>query len=339
MQPHTVIDVKKTGRFEDEEALFSPFGSASREELAQQRLFVNADLEALEGLLHACPVRDVKSGEILLSPGQSNQNLYLLLSGCLRVHVDSVKNEPVCILDVGESVGELSAIDRKPAPAFVVADVDSRALVVDQDIFWALINASHAVACNMLQILSDRLRMSNAVISKNRRLQQLYRRHAVTDQLTGLHNRRWLENMLSRQLKRSSINNKALSLVMIDIDAFKQFNNRFGHLAGDYALHALAQTLRDSVRPTDMLARFGGGKFMVILPDTDIERAELVAERIRRNVAEATIMMSDESLLPPLTVSLGIAEMKSSDNYETLVSMTDAALCRAKEKGRNCVSV
>ena len=171
MQPHTVTDVnKRVGQFEDEEVLFAPYGSVSREELAQQRLFVNADLEALEGLLHACPVRDVKPEEILLSPGQSSQNLYLLLSGCLRVHVDSVKSEPVCILDVGESVGELSAIDRKPAPAFVVANVASRVLVVDQDIFWALINASHAVACNMLQILSDRLRMSNAVISKNSRI-------------------------------------------------------------------------------------------------------------------------------------------------------------------------
>ncbi len=165
MQPHTVTDVnKRVGQFEDEEVLFTPYGSVSREELAQQRLFVNADLEALEGLLHACPVRDVKPEEILLSPGQSNQNLYLLLSGCLRVHVDSVKSESVCILDVGESVGELSAIDRKPASTFVVADVPSQVLVVDQDIFWALINASHAVACNMLQILSDRLRMSNAVI-------------------------------------------------------------------------------------------------------------------------------------------------------------------------------
>ncbi len=90
-----------------------------------------------------------------------------------------------------------------------------------------------------------------------------------------------------------------LSLIMIDIDGFRQFNDRFGHLAGDYALHAVAQTLRDSVRPTDMLARFGGEEFMVILPDTDIEKAVLVAERIRRNVAEATIIMSDESLLPP----------------------------------------
>ncbi len=126
------------------------------DELSRLRLFENVGLESVEGLLAACPVRQLQPGEILISVGQANDTMYLLLSGRLRVHLDSVDSEPVDVLDAGESVGELSIIDEKPASAFVVAEQSSRLLAVPKDIFWALTRASHSIACNLLFTLAER---------------------------------------------------------------------------------------------------------------------------------------------------------------------------------------
>jgi diguanylate cyclase (GGDEF)-like protein len=306
-------------------------------ELAHLRLFANADLESIEGLVQACPVHELAPGEILITAGEVNHNLYLLVSGRLRVHLDSVDSEPVRVLAAGESVGELSVIDHKPTSAYVVTDTPARVLVVGQDIFWALVNASHVVASNMLLTLVDRLRVNNSTVSEGLRLQQVYKRHAMTDELTGLHNRRWLDGTLKRQIRRSSMNRHSLALLMVDIDHFKSYNDRFGHLAGDHVLYAVAHTMLNNIRPTDLIARFGGEEFVVLLPDTDIAGAQIVAERIRQAVAGAVVMMSDESILPPVTVSIGIAPMKPFASAEDLLATADSALYRAKERGRNCV--
>lgn len=123
--------------------------------------------------------------------------------------------------------------------------------------------------------------------------------------------------------------------MMVDIDYFKRFNDKFGHAAGDQALHAVAQIMLHNVRPTDMLARYGGEEFVALLPDTDLAGAKMAAERIRCAVADAVIMMSDESLLPAVTISIGVAQRQPSMSVETLLAAADAALYRAKANGRN----
>jgi len=308
-----------------------------REALARSPLLANASLESLEGLLEACPVRELDAGEILIQSNEPNKTLYLLLAGRLRVHLDSPKGRPLCLIEAGECVGELSVIDEKPTSAYVVADLRSRLLMVSQEIFWAMIGASHAVAANVLVMLTNRLRSSNSTVSESLRLQQVYKRHATVDDLTGLHNRRWLDNILRRQMMRSSMNQAPLSILMIDIDHFKRYNDRFGHLAGDHVLYAVAQTMLNGLRPTDMLARFGGEEFVVILPGTNINGAEIVAERIRKGVAEAVMMMSDESILPSVTISVGVAQMKPFMDFLGFLGAADSALYRAKASGRNRV--
>ncbi len=309
-----------------------------RQALARSPLLANADLEALEGLLDACAVQELNAGDVLIQPGERNQIFYFLLSGRLRVHLESPRDESLCLIEPGESVGELSVIDQKPTSAYVVADVHSRLLKMDQEIFWAMVNASHAVAANMLVLLANRLRNNNSTVMESLRLQQVYKRHATMDELTGLHNRRWADNILKRQMTRSSMNQTPLSILMIDVDYFKRYNDKFGHLAGDHVLYAVSQTMLNSVRPTDMVARYGGEEFVVVLPDTDIHGAKLVAERIRKNVAEAVMMMSDESILPSVTVSVGVAQMKPLANFLGFLTAADSALYRAKAGGRNAVA-
>ncbi len=242
------------------------------------------------------------------------------------------------MLDPGESVGELSVIDQKPTSTFVVADQASRLLVVPEDIFWALIDASPRIARNLLFTLADRLRGSNAKISESNRLQQQYSRQAIVDELTGLHNRRWFDDMLKRQTMRSSMDGKTLSLLLINADHFSGYNDEFGRAAGDHVLYGVAQTMMNNLRPTDLLARYGGQEFTALLPDTNLVGAKVVAERLREAVAEAVIVMSDQSILPPVTVLIGVTEMKSPGKGETLMTDARTALDRAKENGCNCLA-
>jgi len=306
--------------------------------LAQTALFANVEPEAVEGLLETCPRRTLAPGEILLRPGDTHKTLFLVLDGRLRVHIDSLEHPPLTELAAGESVGELSVIDHKPASAWVVADTAATLLEVDQDRFWSLMHASHTLACNMLGVLAQRLRASDAAIGAGQRLQQIYRRHATTDELTGLYNRRWMQNLLRRHLLRSSMNRQPLSLLMVDVDRLQEFNAEFGRAAGDHALFAVAQTLQHSVRPGDVAARFGGGQFLVLLPGTGAAGAHTAAERVRQSVADTVVMMSDESILPSVTVSVGIVEMKPFDTPEALVARAGAALECAKAQGRNCLA-
>lgn len=257
------------------------------------RLFKDVDLESIEGLLRACPQIDLQSSETLISQGQIKNAIYILLSGRLQIHLDDVNGKRIAVLEAGESVGELSVIDQKPASGFVVADEHSRLLVVPPDIFWALIDASPRIARNLLFALGGRLRDSNLAISESDRLQQQYKRNATVDELTGLHNRRWLEDVLKRQAMRASMGGETLSLMFIDVDHFRNYNEEFGRAAADHALYGVAQTIMNNVRPTDLLARYGGEKFVVLLPDTDLAGAKIVAECLREAVAEAVIVMSD----------------------------------------------
>lgn len=128
-------------------------------------------------------------------------------------------------------------------------------------------------------------------------------------------------------------------MIMPDVDRFKRFNIEFGHLAGDQALYAVSQVLVNNARPTDLVARYGREEFVVVLPDTDLHGARLVAERIREAVSEAVIMMSDDSILPSVTVSLGISETGNEATAAGLLADANAALNRAKQTGCNRVSV
>ncbi len=306
--------------------------------LPSLRLLANADIDALKGLLSECPVREIHPDEVLIQPGEPNHTLYLVLSGRLRVHLDKPEGQPYCLIGGGESVGELSVIDQRTTSAFVVGDATARLLEIRQDLFWALVGASHTIASNMLTMLAKRLRTSNLKLSESERLQQVYRHHAITDELTGLHNRRWLENVLKHLMENAVKNEQPFSLLMIDVDYFKRYNDTLGHLAGDQALYTVAQVLHYSVLPTDTPVRFGGEEFVVVLPETNLEGAKAVAERIRENVAGAVIMLADKKPLPSVTVSIGVAQMKDGMNTTALIAAADSALYRAKDAGRNRVS-
>ncbi|WP_347908904.1 sensor domain-containing diguanylate cyclase [Pseudomonas grandcourensis] len=160
---------------------------------------------------------------------------------------------------------------------------------------------------------------------------------AATDALTGVANRRSLDQTLRHEWFRAQRSGKPLSLLMIDADHFKAFNDRHGHQAGDDALRALAEVIRANVhRPADLVARYGGEEFSVILAETDSEGAKQIAEHIREAVQKLPLVDPGE---PPMSVSIGIATWTAASdiNLEQLLFSADKALYQAKEGGRNRV--
>ncbi len=159
------------------------------------------------------------------------------------------------------------------------------------------------------------------------------------DGLTGIRNRRFFDDALANEWRRGGRRGSPLSLIMIDIDHFKKFNDTYGHIIGDDCLRQVADTLSDTVRrPADFVARYGGEEFSAVLPDTDADAARLIAELMRKRVESLEISHSGSSA-EVVTVSLGVATVvpRRSSDPEMLVQSADKMLYEAKEGGRNQV--
>ncbi len=168
----------------------------------------------------------------------------------------------------------------------------------------------------------------------NRKLDKL----ASIDGLTGLSNRRLFDETLKKESARMTREDKNLGILMIDIDNFKNYNDLYGHQAGDDCLKKVASTISETVyRPGDLAARYGGEEFVVILPDTDKEGIYEVAERIKQEIESLDIEHNDSPVADHVTVSIGVAvsKVKSKDDGERIVKLADQALYQAKKNGRN----
>ncbi|MEX0409212.1 PleD family two-component system response regulator [Aquibium sp. LZ166] len=160
---------------------------------------------------------------------------------------------------------------------------------------------------------------------------------AVTDGLTGLHNRRYLDSHLQTLFDRAMSRRRPLSVMITDLDRFKAINDTFGHDGGDAVLREFARRLRKNVRGIDLACRFGGEEFVVVMPDTDGAIAEKVAERVRSEIERAVFEVGAGEGVP-VTVSVGVATLnRAGDSVETLMKRADDALYEAKNGGRNRV--
>lgn len=179
-------------------------------------------------------------------------------------------------------------------------------------------------------------------ITEHKHIEQALRDSAARDPLTGLYNRREFMTVMASEIDRWERYQTQLSVMLLDIDFFKQVNDSYGHAVGDMALCAIATLLQGKLRTSDMLARWGGEEFIIMLPNTELDHACLLAERIRKIISGTPIAIKGEEkeqLHINITVSIGVAVMtKEHVNTETLIAEADHGLYRAKESGRNRVS-
>lgn len=296
-------------------------------------LFKCVSLESIRGLLDACTVRIVEQGEILIRPGQSNQTVYCILDGSLRIQSYSLESIPDAILGPGENVGEMSVIDQELTMSFVVANEPSRLLCIEEDILWSLVHASHAAACNLLFSMTRRLRHTDDTLREDGRIELEFHHYGSVDAITGLRNRYWLEQTLARQVQRAHVGGAPLSLILIGVDHFRQFNEKHGIGYGNRVLYSLAHTISAHLRPTEVVARYSESNFLVLLPDKNLETAMAIAERLRKEIADSVPIMPDGRSKPHPAVSMGITEMQVEDTKESLFQAVEAALFRVRDAG------
>ncbi|QOL27220.1 diguanylate cyclase [Thalassotalea sp. LPB0316] len=178
----------------------------------------------------------------------------------------------------------------------------------------------------------------NIALQELEQANQELERTNTTDELTSLYNRRFYDQKILAEFRRSKRNLTPLSLLLIDIDHFKQVNDNFGHLGGDKSLIAVASLIKlTTQRSTDIACRYGGEEFCIILPETDEQGAMAIAEKLRKQVEEHPITLAENEI--NLTISCGIStyRQESFATVETLFSCADKALYRAKNEGRNQV--
>jgi diguanylate cyclase (GGDEF)-like protein len=180
-------------------------------------------------------------------------------------------------------------------------------------------------------------RVSLALV--NLKLRELLRNQSIRDPLTGLYNRRYLEESLTRELHRANRTVRNLSLVMLDLDHFKHFNDTFGHQVGDILLKEVAGVIKNRVRAGDLACRYGGEEFCLIIAEADSERTYKCVESIREAIRHLSLHNRGQTL-GTITVSAGIATYPAhGDNSEKLIRAADDALYRAKKAGRDCIFV
>lgn len=307
---------------------------ASAYSIGDLQLFRDADEEQLAAALAHCAVIRLGSGKRLEDTFRAR--LYIVLRGALA---ESAADGTVSKILPGESVGEQSVLDEATNLADISALEDSELLVIEADLVWDLIDRSNGVARNLLRLLSFRIRAASALLRRRQKLEEFYRQLSMNDGLTGLYNRAWLNDMLPKMVATAQRAGTPLSLVMIDLDHFKLFNDSHGHLAGDAALRAAAAVINAALRPSDFAVRYGGEEMLVILPETSEKLGKMVAERLCKRLGKVVIFDDMRVPLPHLTGSLGVATLAAPMDELQLLAAADGALYRAKHGGRNRVSL
>lgn len=203
-------------------------------------------------------------------------------------------------------------------------------------ISYALINSLHAVGLKYAA-LEERLGASKREVEQLQHALSTMAAEANLDPVTGLANRRRFDAVLEEAIAQANESGQPLSLLMLDVDHFKQFNDRFGHLVGDSVLSLIGGMLRQSIKGQDTAARFGGEEFAVILPNTNVHNATALAEKLRTGIMGRELKMRSRDMrLGTITVSIGVADYHPGDRPAAVIERADACLYAAKLAGRNC---
>ena len=266
----------------------------------------------------------------IVRQGDPGESVYVITEGKVdvlaRSEGDSDAPEAVVAwLGAGDAVGELSLLDGQPRSASCVAVEDTLCLRLDRQHFKGALQEHWALTEELLMVLAQRLRLADKLLAEHAR-----------DPLTGLNNRRALAKIYAREANRAQRGARRaervpLAVLFADVDNFKQINDSHGHMVGDNVLRSVAQTLTAVSRDSDVVARFGGDEFVMLLPEAGEDGAALVASRVRE-------ILSDQPPGPvPFSVSIGTAvyDAERPPSFEELLAAADSAMYQDKNRARD----
>lgn len=306
--------------------------------LQQSEIFRNVDLNKIRSQFDQIKMVQAQSGQTILSPSSTNHFIYILVKGELIICLQERISQAIATIHPGDCVGEVSIIDDRTPSAYVKASRNSELITIHRDVLTEMFELQPQLAVNLLKLLAERFRQNNDVLVNSIELQQEYRDKAERDALTGLHNRTWMDEVFPRQMELSERIGQKVTMVMIDVDHFKNVNDEHGHLVGDMALGHLASVIQENLRETDLLVRYGGEELLVLMPGTIISRAHVVAERVRALVMATPLTLKNGKQLE-ITISLGMTEWREGESLDSLIERADQGLYQAKNNGRNQIQI
>ncbi|MDR1287675.1 MAG: GGDEF domain-containing protein [Treponema sp.] len=319
--------------------------------LVKSPLFANMSELEFNAVTAFLERRRVKKGTTIFMEGDAGEDMYVFLAGSLSAFVSQSDGTQRWLFDIkqGDFFGEMSVIAHEPRSATLTAKEDTDVMVLQGIDFYRIIFEHPMIGVKMLKAIgavqNQWLDQTSKHLSDLMRWGETARRRAITDELTGLYNRRFLEESIKDRFDQGSVGLRKMSLMMLDLDKVHAINERHGPQAGDQVIITVADVLRLVMRSGDIAARLSGDEFAVLLPDTDAVEAKMVAERIRESVMKKEVMVPKSPGVPekvPINIrtSLGIAVAPThAKNLEGLLFAADGALRKAKELGRNRVEL
>jgi diguanylate cyclase (GGDEF)-like protein len=297
--------------------------------LATVPLFRDLAAEELDLLAAKTHKVAYPSGETIVEIGDPGRSLYLLTEGEVQVVYPSRNSDfELARLGPGDFFGEMALLNEKPRSATVRALTPVSLLMLDKSDFRRVVSDTPRVALTLLSALSGRIRSADEHISS-------LSEQAVHDALTGLLNRRAFHERLTEEVDRARRYGATFSLLVLDLDHFKEINDTLGHGVGDQVLAWVGRILLEHTRAADVPFRIGGEEFAVLCPTTDADMARLAAERLVSVVAEA-VPPTEQKV--SVTVSAGYAACPDhGSTFEEIFFRADQALLKAKDAGRNQV--
>jgi diguanylate cyclase (GGDEF)-like protein len=288
---------------------------------------------------------ELAAGEVLFREGDAGNELYILQEGAVGVSISlpDGSEQEIAKFAPGDFFGEMSIFDNAPRSATCRALQRSSLYSLSKASF-AELTAHHArialtLMYRMLAVTTQRLRNTSGFVADMVHWGENARRRAITDEMTGVYNRRFLDDSLAGYVAEAGEKSSPLALVMADLDHFRELNEMYGHEKADEVIKGAVGVFRSCLRPSDVVARYGGDEFVILLPATDSRAAFEIASSICRQVASLDVLAGMPGSIRNVSTSMGVAAFpEHAADAQALKAAADAALYKAKEEGRNRVS-
>lgn len=308
-------------------------------------IFSMLDAVELAAVAEAMEEERIPAGHTLFRQGDDGHELYIVLDGLIgsSISLEDGSQREIASFRSGDFFGEMSIFESAPRSATCYAKEDSRVLKLPAIAFFSFIGkyseAAIKIMYRMLNITTQRLENTGEFLSDMVTWGENARRRAVIDEFTGVYNRRFLEDVIVDHFRSAQREGTPLCLIMVDLDRFREINEAHGNDAGDRVILEAVKVFKKNLRETDIIARYGGDEFTVLLPATSLEEANGIAQRICREVSELTLLKNTGvGAIDQITTSQGVAGYPECvSDLEELRAAADAALYRAKEAGKNRV--
>jgi diguanylate cyclase (GGDEF)-like protein len=319
--------------------------------LSQLSLFNKLSEKELNIFAEILITINIEKEKTVFNEGDDGQEMYILFSGAMSAYGTQSDGTQRKIFDIktGDFFGEMSIIAHEPRSATISTTADSILIMIRKEDFYRIISNHPAIGTKILRAISvvqNRwLDQSSKSYSDLIRWGETARRRAITDEMTGLYNRHFLEESIKERFNNQSMALRIMSLLMMDLDKIHAINDKHGAKGGDNVIISAAEMIKSCLRPGDIPTRLAGDEFAILLPDTDMENAVKVAEQIREKIEKEQVEVpknlgSEENTFISTRTSIGIAFAPvHAKTLEDLMETSDTALRKAKELGRNRVEV